>query len=202
MKETFEKILAANINYIKKVADSLGYTDDEDLIQIGRISLYQSYHNYNPELSDNFMKYAGMNVRCAMMHYLSYNSRTIRIPYSQLQTELKLEKQARNYNFKMLSTDKTVYKDSDKTLGDTLVDVEDDEAGVDEDQKEALYDAIKQLKPKHRKLIEMRYGINQPLEKEHTLVEIGALYGDSKENIRQTMLRAEKQLKEILLQAA
>ena len=199
MNETFEEILATNFNYIKTVAASLGFEGNEDLIQVGRIALWNCYNNFNPEFGTTLMQYAGHNIRNQMKTYLTNNLRTIRIPQNQLRNELSKGVEEREFNYYMLSTDKAINDDSNITLGDTLTDKA--VLSIDEDEKKIIYNAISKLKPKYREIIQMRYGINQPMDKENTLSEIGNFYGESKENIRLTLLRAERKLKE-LLQAA
>ena len=203
-KQTYEQILGDNIKYIYAVANSLGFNNDDliwdDLIQIGRIELYRSWQVWNPTLnSGTFMKFAGYNIRHQMKTHLSNNLRTIRIPYSILQQELKKEYSERDYHYKMASTDRKINEkgSSITTIGDTLIDIIEVEE-VDSDDKEILYKAISMLKPKYRRIIEMYYGINQINEEGHSLTAIGKRYGETKENIRTTKVRAEKELKKII----
>ena len=77
--EDFETILKKNMSYIYTVAFSMGInsTDNDynDLIQVGRISLYDSYVKYDELLGVPFMKYAGLNVKYAMIAFLDNNSK-------------------------------------------------------------------------------------------------------------------------------
>ena len=62
-----------------------------------------------------------------------------------------------------------------------------------ENLKEALLDAVGELKEREQKVVVLRYGVNDKSKK--TLDEIGKMYGITKECVRQTELRAIKRLK-------
>ena len=62
-----------------------------------------------------------------------------------------------------------------------------------ENLKEALLDAVGELKEREQKVVVLRYGLNDKSKK--TLDEIGKMYGITKECVRQTELRAIKRLK-------
>jgi len=62
-----------------------------------------------------------------------------------------------------------------------------------ENLKEALLDAVSELKEREQKVVVLRYGLNDKSKK--TLDEIGKMYGITKECVRQTELRAIKRLK-------
>lgn len=65
--------------------------------------------------------------------------------------------------------------------------------------KSALEEAMKELKDRERKVVILRFGLND--DTKHTLDEIGKLYGITKECVRQTEIRALKRLRTICLKA-
>ena len=96
----------------------------------------------------------------------------------------------------ILSTDQPLTSEEGFTLGDTISDPSsvDLEAGLDNrDLDEQLNSILGSLDLKDREVVKLRFGLggNQP----HTLEEVGAILGVTKERARQRELRALARLK-------
>jgi RNA polymerase primary sigma factor len=93
----------------------------------------------------------------------------------------------------------TVLKDGNKqTLAETI---EDDsispEQEIHQERAMSLLNVAihKELKPREREILEMRFGLTPQVQKKMTLEEIGQMYGVTRECIRQTELRALTKLR-------
>lgn len=193
MEQSFEQILKENMNYIKFIAHDMGYNNDEELIQIGRISLFDSYNKFDPSYNIEFSKYAGVNIRNAMKTYLSSFSRTIYLPKNIINDELKKEYEDREFDFHIISTDKKVGIDEDMSLGDILFEPEREESNYSEWELLRLKNAMKKLSKKEREVIQLRF------DEELSLLETGQrMDGYTKERIRQIQNNAINKLKSAL----
>ena len=198
--EDFETILKKNMSYIYTVAFSMGInsTDNDynDLIQVGRISLYDSYVKYDELLGVPFMKYAGLNVKYAMIAFLDNNSKTIRVPVSQIYSDNGGVK-----SIPTVSTEKLLLptSDSSTTIGELIADEdtsEDEEYALE--MKTKLITAIGQLKEDHQRIIKLYYGIDTPNEKKYNCIEIAKMTGCTKQNINAKKNVAIKKLQELM----
>ena len=198
--EDFETILKKNMSYIYTVAFSMGInsTDNDynDLIQVGRISLYDSYVKYDELLGVPFMKYAGLNVKYAMIAFLDNNSKTIRVPVSQIYSDNGGVK-----SIPTVSTEKLLLptSDSSTTIGELIADEdtsEDEEYALE--MKTKLRTAIGQLKEDHQRIIKLYYGIDTPNEKKYNCIEIAKMTGCTKQNINAKKNVAIKKLQELM----
>lgn len=199
--ENFETILKNNINYIYTVAYSMGIntTDNhyDDLIQVGRISLFNSYGKYNPDLNIPFMKYAGLNIKYAMIDFIDNLSKMIRIPINQIYSENGIK------SIPIVSTEKLVYSNSTSTIGSDFIeykeDFTEDELDYTFRMKAKLSFGIKQLKETEQKIIKLFYGIDTPNEKKYTCEEIGKMMGCTKQNINIKKNNAIKKLQTLMV---
>ena len=102
-----------------------------------------------------------------------------------------------------LSLDEALNKDTNKET--SLMDIIADQNATATAEAEymslklALEEAMKELKDRERKVVILRFGLND--DTKHTLDEIGKLYGITKECVRQTEIRALKRLRTICLKA-
>lgn len=197
--ENFETILKKNINYIYTVAFSMGInsndTDYNDLIQVGRISLYDSYVKYDESLGVPFMKYAGLNVKYEMIRFMDTHSKTIRIPVAQIYSDGGVK------SIPTVSTEKLLLptSDSSTTIGE-LIAVEDttEEEEYALEMKTKLRTAISKLKEDHQRVIKLYYGIDTPNEKKYNCVEIAKITGCTKQNVNEKKNKAIKKLQELM----
>jgi RNA polymerase sigma factor (sigma-70 family) len=144
--KTFNEIYREYKGYIYTTAMSFNkqaYT--QDLIQEGNIGLWKAYTRWQ-ETKGEFHYFAIMYIRGHMLTFLSWNSRTIRIPTSQLEKESFEE-------YKVYSLDEPISENTN--LGDII---------GDNDEVEEEYDIEKHmsiLSQIEKEIVDMRYGLTQ-----------------------------------------
>lgn len=189
--ETFEKILEKNMLYIYKVAKSLGHANDEELIQIGKISMYESYQKFEDK-GIPFMTYAGMNMRFEMMNYLTQNSRLIHIPSNKIRENFNKKKEDKLFEYKIISTEMQLIEgDEQLTLGNSLIDEQTDDSLYSDEEISALYNCIDKLNSKQKKVLQLRLD-------GFSFSEIGERFDCSKETIRLIQKKALNKIKLML----
>ena len=91
-----------------------------------------------------------------------------------------------------ISLDSPVSHESDSaTIGDRIADTHTEspmEAMLGADSVTLAEQALARLKPREQKILRMRFGIGE--KKDHTLEEIGAVFGLTRERIRQIQAQA------------
>ena len=95
------------------------------------------------------------------------------------------------------SLDLPIGEDGDATLGDLIAapDVVDPHAAAESsDLKDVVLEAISGLTPREERILRMRFGIGGM--DEHTLEEVGQIFGVTRERIRQIEARALMKLRE------
>lgn len=163
--------------YIAKKFDNTG-VGVEDLISIGTIGLMKAINTFNPEKKIKFATYAS---RCIENEILMYLRRT---------NKTKME----------VSIDEPLNVDWDGNellLSDIL--------GTDEDviykdlemetEKGLLNAAINRLNPRERKIVELRFGLNNEEGDEMTQKEVADLLGISQSYISRLEKKIMKRLK-------
>ncbi len=81
----FDSLLRTNQRYINTIAYSFGINDAEvinDLIQVGRIGLFNAYQKFDITKSPVFISYASWYIRKEMIQFLNDNTNTIKISYT------------------------------------------------------------------------------------------------------------------------
>lgn len=194
----YNQLLKDYSRAIQKMAYSFRINDSdvvEDLIQIGRIALWDASIRYDKDNAGGvrFEGYFKVYCRGKMMTYLSENLRTIRIPNNAL----RLLKKGENYLPKgefiqessTLSLNTPIGSDN-STLSDVIaIEVEEDTPDFN-----PLHIALNSLSIKDEDIMKMYWGIS-PYEDKHTLKQIGDKYGKCRENIRQIIKKVLKKLK-------
>ena len=163
--------------YIAKKFDNTG-VGVEDLISIGTIGLIKAINTFNPSRKIKLATYASRCIENEILMYLRRNSKT------------KME----------VSIDEPLNVDWDGNellLSDIL--------GTDEDviyhdiedeiEKNLLNNAISRLNPRERKIVELRYGLNNAEGEEMTQKEVADLLGISQSYISRLEKKIMKRLK-------
>ena len=163
--------------YIAKKFDNTG-VGVEDLISIGTIGLIKSINTFNPEKNIKLATYASRCIENEILMYLRRNSKH------------KME----------VSIDEPLNVDWDGNellLSDIL--------GTDEDviykdlemetEKGLLNAAINRLNPRERKIVELRFGLNNEEGDEMTQKEVADLLGISQSYISRLEKKIMKRLK-------
>lgn len=167
--------------YIAKKFDNTG-VGVEDLISIGTIGLIKSINTFNPAKNIKLATYASRCIENEILMYLRRNNKT------------KLE----------VSIDEPLNVDWDGNellLSDIL--------GTDEDviyrdlesevERKLLLKAVNKLTERERTIINLRFGLSSPDEKEMTQKEVADLLGISQSYISRLEKKIMKRLKKELI---
>ena len=101
-----------------------------------------------------------------------------------------------------MSLDYTVGEDDDTSVGDLIADTETispEEMAIQQERREAILKVLNTLSEKEKEVIMWRFGLTDGEAK--TLEEVGAMYGVTKERIRQIEIKALRKLRQPFRQA-
>lgn len=166
--EARSKLIEHNLRlvvYIAKKFDNTG-VGVEDLISIGTIGLIKAINTFNSEKKNKLATYASRCIENEILMYLRKNSR--------LRYEVSIDEP--------LNID---WDGNELLLGDILG-TDDDEVsrGVeDEVERRMLNHAIEALTPREKKIVQLRYGLNQQESREMTQKEVADRMGISQSYI-------------------
>lgn len=101
-----------------------------------------------------------------------------------------------------MSLDYTVGEDDDTSVGDLIADAEaisPEEIAIQQERRKAILKVLNTLSEKEKEVIMWRFGLTDGEAK--TLEEVGAMYGVTKERIRQIEIKALRKLRQPFRQA-
>jgi RNA polymerase primary sigma factor len=196
-----------------------------DLLQEGNIGLMKAVDKFQYRRGYKFSTYATWWIRQAITRAIADQARTIRIPVHMIETINKLNRVASQYfrehgtkaAVSVLSDRMEIPEDRIRQIMkfdmepvplDTLLDkegnlpaelIEDDaqsapmNAALQHNIHETVRDILDSLTPNEARILRMRFGID--LSTDHTLEEIGQVFGVTRERIRQIESKALRKLK-------
>ena len=150
----------------------------EDLIQEGFLGLIAAAERFDTERGCQFSTYAVYWIRY-------YISRAVR-------------KATKGYE--SLYLDKSMGEDGDSTLVESIMDENEPlsyEVAEQNEQIQFVAEMVSCLKPKERRIVELRFGLNSEIE--HSFEEIGELLNLSKERVREIEVKALKRLRNLIV---
>jgi RNA polymerase sigma factor (sigma-70 family) len=180
--ESVEELIKKYDRYIIVLATKFNINDlKEDLIQEGKIAIFNSYYNYNED-KGTLHSYLVTSIRNAMITYINTYGSTIRRPK-------QLVKEHININF--ISTSTPLGNDTDTTVGDTIPIIEEDTSIDDQEtaQRAAVMHYLDKLKESHQQIIKMH------IIEEMTFEDISKELGVSRQAISQKYKIAINKLK-------
>ena len=163
--------------YIAKKFDNTS-VGVEDLISIGTIGLIKAINTFKPDKNIKLATYASRCIENEILMYLRRNSKT-RLEVS-IDEPLNVDWDGNELLLSdILGTDEDViYHDIE-----------------DEIEKNLLNNAISRLNPRERKIVELRYGLNNAEGEEMTQKEVADLLGISQSYISRLEKKIMKRLK-------
>ncbi len=196
-----------------------------DLIQEGNIGLMKAVNRYDYKTGYRFSTFASWWIRQTISRAIYDQARTIRIPIHLLELRSKyfrvyyglLKELGREPSPKEVAEKVGIDEDKvkeivnltlDSTSLETPVGEDGDELGDFIENKDAecpfekvgegemmihLGEALESLDDRERRILEMRFGLGD--EDEHTLEEVGQVFGLSRERVRQIEKKALQRLR-------
>ncbi len=194
-----------------------------DLIQEGNLGLMKAVDRFEVERGFKFSTYATWWIKQSISRFISNHSKTIRIPVYVYDALAKIRKIKRDYlekygkepDIETISNNSgitestlriiSLYMDEivslDETIGvsnTTLIESIKDAKNLNPEENnekieldEYVNEILEVLDDREKDIIKMRFGINC---EEKTLVEIGQVFGITRERVRQIEIRAIKKL--------
>lgn len=182
----FDSLLKVNERYIYFICFKLNQNEEhlDDLIQSGRIGLYNAYSTYNQDINPIFMAYAKHHIIKEIHNYIDNQLDTIRISLSaKYKNKVKIKT-----SYKTISTSTKIYGDDDNlTLGETLSSENDTE--IPDERISVLNRIIEGLNEKEKQLIKEYY-----FEKK-TLQQIGDERNKTRQAISLQLKKIENKIK-------
>ncbi len=196
-----------------------------DLLQEGNIGLMKAVDKFQYRRGYKFSTYATWWIRQAVTRAVADQARTIRIPVHMIETINKLNRISRQYfqehgtkaDVSVLSDRMEIPEDRIRQIMkfdtepvplNTLLDkdgdqpaelIEDDDqsapmnAALQHNIQETVRDILDSLTPNEARILRMRFGID--MSTDHTLEEVGQVFGVTRERIRQIESKAVRKLK-------
>lgn len=196
-----------------------------DLLQEGNIGLMKAVDKFQYRRGYKFSTYATWWIRQAVTRAVADQARTIRIPVHMIETINKLNRISRQYfqeygakpEVSVLSDRMEMPEDRIRRIMkfdmesvplDTLLDkdgdllpelIEDDaqsapmNAALQHNIHETVREILDSLTPNEARILRMRFGID--LSTDHTLEEVGQVFGVTRERIRQIESKALRKLR-------
>ncbi|QIH37872.1 sigma-70 family RNA polymerase sigma factor [Flavobacterium sp. Sr18] len=187
----FDSLLRTNQRYINTIAYSFGINDAEvinDLIQVGRIGLFNAYQNFDIKKSPVFIGYASWYIKAEMLTFLNENLNTIKITHRTREL-LKSEQIPATRTISMQHP----INDSGGIIEDLIANPVDST----EDDLEGLKTAVLKLKSEQQYLINLCYGLNGDVPVKQK--DIAVMFGCSHQNIHDKINKAIAALKKIMI---
>jgi RNA polymerase primary sigma factor len=197
-----------------------------DLLQEGNIGLMKAVDKFQYRRGYKFSTYATWWIRQAVTRAIADQARTIRIPVHMIETINKLNRISRQYlqehgtkaDVSVLSDRMNIPEDRIRQITkfdmeivplDSVIDKEGNlqteliadgaqsapiNAALQHNIHETVREMLDSLTPNEARILRMRFGVD--LSTEHTLEEIGQVFGVTRERIRQIEAKAIRKLKD------
>ena len=213
----------ANLKLVMWVARKFGGLPYIEIVQEGNIGLLKAIDRFNPFYGTRFSTYAVWWIRQSIFRGLANKKRLIRLPVHVVDSRRKIQS-AWNILFARLQRKPTTeelalevdipehlvrrilhvpedpipipsIRDLEQTIEESFADLvtpSPEDIAIHTGLKEALEETFQSLTEKEADVIRLRFGLVD--DKDHTLEQIGQLYGLTRERIRQIEAKALRKL--------
>ena len=179
-KNARSSLIEHNLRLVVYIAKKFDNTSVgvEDLISIGTIGLIKAINTFKPDKNIKLATYASRCIENEILMYLRRNSKT--------RLEVSIDEPL------------TVDWDGNELLLSDILGTDEDVIYhdiEDEIEKDLLNHAISRLNPRERRIVELRYGLNNEEGEEMTQKEVADLLGISQSYISRLEKKIMKRLK-------
>lgn len=188
--EAVNELVCANLRFVVAIAKPFRSRAVSllDLIDEGNLGLMRAAQRFDERRGIKFISYAVWWIRQAILHALAQQSRIVRVPLRRTRSMIP----PRGH----VSLDAPRIPGEENSLLDYLPDTDTplpDEATAQQSVTESIDDAVARLRPREAHVLRLYFGLNgaEPM----TLEGIGALYGITRERVRQIRDRALRTLR-------
>jgi len=194
-----EDLVTPNLAYVAKIARQYGGrgVPFEDLLHEGALGLIEAARRFESEREIRFVVYAAWWIRKFMNEALVRQARQVVLPKRRPVDE---NGERGFHPLREISLDAEIGRDGDVPLRDRLADPDDGgavEALIHEEVGTTVAQALAELDPVERFVIERRFGLNG--HRSGTLREVGAQMGVTRERVRQIEIRAKDRIRRRIL---
>lgn len=218
--DAWSKILQHHLPQLAVTASYRGYTrlDPEELVQEGCLGLLRAVERYDRTRGLRFWTYAVWWARQSITRAIEDKGRTVRVPVYIGQKLEAYESYCQSFRQEHLrdpnADEVAAALDINHVLASRLADIPTELVSIDDqdcwspldlaDQDpstaleatalgEVLAELLAELEPKWQRILQLRFGLAG--ETEHTLEEVGQIYGVTRERIRQIEAKALERLR-------
>jgi RNA polymerase sigma factor (sigma-70 family) len=174
-----DAIIHGHLHLVLSLAQRYPYDLREDLIQEGNIGLIDAVELYSFRDGGDFTSYAIVAIRHAFTNAMEFIL-PIRIPRTSLRTAKAAGTADQLYDMQPVNLDKPSLLDDEESLADTLLAPDRAETPQEHTHASSVEGLLEALPGMVRLVIELRYGLDEEDQRQHSYAEVAGKLGISK----------------------